>query len=81
MHLKGYHATRLTDTERLDVLENGLEVLSVILLERRLNALVQSSVIGSDIYDALRSRHQAADDNRANKLWFVFTRSSLKDEG
>lgn len=79
--LRGYHATRLTDTEVTSIQSSGLEVLSVDLLNRRLGVLRESGHIEADIFKSLSARHQAGDDNRANKLWFVFCQRTLQDEG
>lgn len=78
--IKGYHATRLTDGERGNVRRNGLEVLSVALLERRLEALLAEDGISSSVHTALMEQHQASDENRASMLWFGFTRRPLRDE-
>lgn len=78
--LLGFHATRLTEREAQDIRVSGLQILSVDLLNRRLAALRDSGEFDQDVFEALSTGHQAADDNRANKIWFVFSRSTLKDE-
>lgn len=80
-YLRGYHATRLTDDEIKNIQASGLEVLSVDLLSRRLAAIRDAGHFEAGIFEALSERHQAADDNRANKIWFVFTKVCMRDEG
>jgi hypothetical protein len=78
--LLGYHASRLTEDEVATIQASGLEVLSVDLLNRRLTALRNAGNLSEELFTSLSSRHQAADDNRAGKVWFVFSAVTLQDE-
>lgn len=79
-YLLGYHASRLTEDDVSSIKTSGLEVLSVNLLNRRLEALRDAGQLTEQLFASLSARHQAADDNRANKIWFVFVAATLKDE-
>lgn len=79
-HLLGYHATRLTEGETQDIRASGLAVLNVDLLNRRLAALHDAGALSAELFAALGAKHQAADDNRAGKIWFVFSKATLQDE-
>jgi hypothetical protein len=76
--LVGFHATRLTEPERQDIISNGLRVLSPNLLERRLEGI--ASALSADVVESLRARNQVYDGNRIGLAWFCFTRALLRDE-
>ncbi len=79
--LLGFHATRLTDTERRDIGLNGLRVPSPELLARRLQAALSEGILSDVHLAALRSRNQVGDANRRDRMSFCFSRGLLQDEG
>lgn len=79
--LLGFHATRLADSERVDIISNGLRVLSPELFERRMSAVEKAGLISRELGARLRVRNQVRDDNRSGRTAFCFTRRLLADEG
>ncbi len=77
--LLGFHCTRLHDDEICAIVDGGLVPLSPELVAAR----VKKRVIAGDITEAgaakLLSQHRAADENRQGQIWFVFSKSLLKD--
>lgn len=78
-YLTGFHATRLTESEREEISSNGLRILSPALLADRLNGIADK--VPNDVLDSLRTRNQACREYRAGKTWFCFTRALLLQEG
>lgn len=70
--LIGYHCTKLTKEEIIDVHENGLLLQDSLSLQKRISRLEEISLIDSDVSQALASENQADDSNRVNMLWFCF---------
>lgn len=70
--LIGYHCTKLTTEEINDVHENGLLLQDSLSLKKRISRLEETSLIDSDVSQALASKNQADASNRANMLWFCF---------
>lgn len=70
--ITGYHCTRLTDDEIESILSNGMFLQDSISLKLRIDRLLQSGFISSEIADSLKNNNQADDTNRANMLWFCF---------
>jgi hypothetical protein len=70
--LRGWHCTRLTDEEITAILDQGLQLPTAAMLHRRIDAVVTAGALHIPIAAALKAQHQAADANRAGKLWFCF---------
>ncbi|WP_394005089.1 hypothetical protein ACF3M1_08315 [Luteimonas sp. WGS1318] len=70
--LRGYHFTRLTEEEAVHIRENGLEVLSIGLLERRIAAQVTRGKLAEEHAQRLLANNQVRDSNRSGKAWFCF---------
>ncbi|HDS1082895.1 hypothetical protein B9Y76_19820 [Stenotrophomonas maltophilia] len=70
--MRGYHFTRLTEEEAGHIRENGLEVLSPGLLERRIAAQVTRGELAEDHAQRLLANNQVRDRNRSGKAWFCF---------
>lgn len=68
----GWHCTRLTADEAAEIETNGLAVLDVALLERRIDAQVAKGALTARQAALLRSRHQAGERNRGGMAWFCF---------
>ena len=68
----GWHCTRLTDTEVDDVLCNGMGLPDAMMLERRIDALVEDDEISPDVARLLKSTNQADEEYRAGRVCFCF---------
>lgn len=78
--LLGYHCTRLTNDEAELIIEHGLQPLTSELIAHRIRARVCAGDLNDRDADKLISQSGAAQKNCAGKIWFVFTRSMLRDE-
>jgi hypothetical protein len=78
-HLLGFHATRLVEHEIEEIRQQGLQLLSVELLCRRVEALTTAGAITDQQARRLLGYNQAAEDNRSGRTAFFFTRAQLKD--
>jgi hypothetical protein len=70
--LKGYHCTRLTESEIEYILDNGMQLPNQEMLYQRIKSLKESGLIDSQICEYLKSKHQASETYRAGMLWFCF---------
>lgn len=70
--LRGYHFTRLTESEAQHIRENGMEPLSRQLVERRIASLVSQGVLSQMRADRLLGHNQVADSNRSGQTWACF---------
>jgi len=70
--LRGYHFTRLTEQEAVHIRENGLEVLSTELLERRVTSQVTRGKVTEEQAQRLLANNQAGASSRSGKAWFCF---------
>jgi len=70
--LRGYHFTRLTEGEADQIRANGLKVLSIELLDRRIATLVAQGALTHAQAQRLLVHNQVRDSNRAGKAWFCF---------
>jgi hypothetical protein len=78
--LAGFHCTRLHELEIADILSEGLQPLSAAFLERRIQRLTALGTFRHAIGERLCAEHEAPDSGRAGMVWFVFSRSLLRDE-
>ena len=77
-----YHATRLLDHEDQTIRQQGLRLLSVELVEERINAAFDHSCISEEERDQLHASHVYAIDeekDRDGKLCFIFPASMMAD--
>ena len=84
--LIGYHATRLTTTEKKDVATNGLQVLSPELIMRRVHQACEDGVLQAADADVLaRTSLSAVSHERQGKrlglLWMIFSKELCRDNG
>jgi len=70
--LRGYHCTRLTDSEIRDIRANGLQLPNKELLHKRIDSIKQEGLINSQCADHLKKNNQADDPYRAGRIWFCF---------
>ena len=79
--IKGWHCTRLTDTEVDAIRERGLHPPSGETLRRRLEEVAETGLIAKEARDRLLVENSANDGNRTGKIWFCFDRPCKRDEG
>jgi hypothetical protein len=79
--LVGWHCTRLAEHEVTDIVTNGMSLLDVDLVSRRVEAAVKAGLLAADHGARLKAKNQAAEQNRAGKLWFCFFRPAIAGEG
>ncbi|WP_340650066.1 hypothetical protein [Pseudoxanthomonas winnipegensis] len=70
--IRGFHFTRLTDSEAEEIRTTGLKALSPDLIERRLAAQVEQGALSADQAARLLKANQVRDANRVGKAWFCF---------
>ncbi|UVA81896.1 hypothetical protein [Pandoraea commovens] len=70
--ITGWHCTRITDVEITQIVRSGMQLPDGAMLRRRIDALVASGQLPSDIGDRLAAANQADESNRAGRLWFCF---------
>lgn len=79
--LLGHHCTRLTEYEINNVKGGFLERNSQSLVNSRIDMACKNGLISANDAIALKAKNQAGESNRIDRLWFVFTDGTLKDEG
>jgi hypothetical protein len=79
-NLVGWHCTRLADHEVTDIIANGMSLLDVNLVSRRVDAAMETGILGANHGARLKAKNQAAEQNRAGKLWFCFFRPAIAGE-
>lgn len=72
--IRGWHCTRLTDSEIDEIQRNGMQLPNAAMLTRRIESLVEAGQLDSATAQQLIAKNQAADANRANMLSFCFYR-------
>jgi hypothetical protein len=70
--LRGYHCTRLTETEIEHVISTGMQPPNSTILQGRIQALEDAGLIERRVADRLRAENLAHQKNRAGKIWFCF---------
>ena len=70
--MRGFHCTKLTVDEILNIETHGLALQNKRTLSNRINILLNSGQISQDIANSLLNENQSDDRNRANMLWFCF---------
>ncbi len=71
-HLKGYHCTKLIESEISSIICDGMKLQNLISLTSRIDNLLKQGLISLDIANELKSKNEADDKNRAAMLWFCF---------
>jgi hypothetical protein len=75
--LVGWHCSRLTRAEINHIIENGMQLPSVAMLSRRIDALVEQGLLTRESAHRLISTNQADERNRAGRIWFCFFAPSI----
>ncbi len=78
--ITGWHCTRLTDSEVLQIVSHGMQLPDGAMLRRRIDALVQAGLLACEVGARLAQRNQSEDSNRARRLWFCFFPPRLEGE-
>ncbi|MGE0773984.1 MAG: hypothetical protein AB7L36_02955, partial [Sphingomonadaceae bacterium] len=78
--ITGWHCSRLTDAEIRHILRERMQLPSATMLNRRIDALVASGDLESDIALRLKEKNQGDDTNRAGMVWFCFFHPRLAGE-
>lgn len=71
-HLKGYHCTRLTESEILNITNDGTILPNLDFLTRRIDTLVSCGILTSEIANRLKTENEASCRYRIRQLWFCF---------
>lgn len=71
----------LADHEVEDIKANGITLLDIDLVSRRIGAAVRAGLLSSDHGDRLARTNQAAERYRAGMLWFCFFRPAIAGDG
>jgi len=77
----GYHATRLTESERSALEGSSLDVLSIDLVSRRLSQAVADGYLSPEMASTLGSTSRASDGNRSGMVWMIFFKSLARTDG
>lgn len=81
----GYHCTRLTRSEIDDIKTNGLQILSLSLVKRRLAQCKADGLLSPEHYEYLRNSRDVElslgnrHGQRTGMIWFCANRSTLQD--
>jgi hypothetical protein len=76
--LRGFHCTRLTDVEVDIIRREGMTPPDQVMLRRRIEDLRAQGLISDSNAATLCEENYAADQNRAGRIWLIFTASPLK---
>lgn len=69
---RGYHCTRLTDSEIQHIRANGMQLPNKELLHKRIDSIKQEGLINSLCCEHLKNINQADEPSRAGRIWFCF---------
>ena len=70
--ITGWHCTRLTTQEIANIEATGLQLPNAAVLHDRIDRLILDRQLAPELALQLKCRNQAADDNRAGRVWFCF---------
>lgn len=79
--LLGYHCTKLTADEIVQIKNHGMSLQNLSSLSERIDKLIEASVIDGDIADRLKNENQANEEYRAEMIWFCFFKPYLAGQG
>ncbi len=75
----GFHATRLTENEILNVSKIGLQPLTPLLVKEKLEILQQNNYINSKDAELILNNNSSSKSNRINLVWMFHCLSTLKE--
>ena len=70
--LRGYHCTRLTESEMQNIMLNGMQLPNDVILRDRIRSVQNAGLIDPRIAERLIIENQAGESNRAKIIWFCF---------
>jgi hypothetical protein len=70
--LVGYHCTKLLAHEVEHIRSEGMSLLGAALIESRIERAVEHGFLSPAQAERLAARHNAEDEYRVGRLWFVF---------
>ena len=79
--IRGWHCTRLTDTEVNAIKERGLHPPDRETLRWRLEEVAENGLMAKEIRDRLLAENSASEGSRTGKIWFCFDQPCKRDEG
>lgn len=71
-NLKGYHCTKLTESEISIINDNGMKLQNLDSLVMRIDRLLEDGKITLEIANKLKAENEASHENRSNMLYFIF---------
>jgi hypothetical protein len=78
--LHGYHCTRITPGEIAHILSAGMHLPNEMVLRQRIETLRESGLVDAGTAADLIAENQAAETNRAGRIWFCFFPPRLAGE-
>jgi hypothetical protein len=78
--LHGYHCTRLTAAEIAHIRSTGMQLPNETVLRQRIGTLRDGGLIDGSTAADLIAENQAAETNRAGRIWFCFFPPRLAGE-
>lgn len=78
--LHGYHCTRLTRGENALIRSTGMQLPNEAMLRQRIEILRDSGLVDAATAAELVAENQAAEANRAGRIWFCFFPPNLESE-
>jgi hypothetical protein len=76
----GYHCTRLTPGEIAHIRSAGMQLPNKMVLRERIETLRESGLVDAATAADLIAENQAAETNRAGRIWFCFFPPRLAGE-
>lgn len=70
--MRGYHCTRLTESEIQAILNSGMSLPNLTMLHERIANVAAVGILEEAITQRLMQKNQANDNNRAGMIWFYF---------
>lgn len=70
--LRGWHCTRLTDTEIEHIKRYGMRLPNLSMLKERIKEVQNQGLLSESLANQLIQKNQADDNSRKNMLWFCF---------
>jgi hypothetical protein len=70
--LRGWHCTRITESEVEHITQNGMQLPNLEMLKNRISQLQVEKKISDEIAISLKSNNYADEKCRKNMIWFCF---------
>lgn len=76
--MRGWHCTRLTQSEVEHITQNGMQLPNLQMLKNRISRLQADGIISAPVATRLKTENEADDSCRKNMIWFCFSLETLK---